>query len=162
MSAWTVRAALAALMLASATQKGEAQNRKPMPQEVAAIRECAKTYETNVDEGERQCLFDLVSTPCTNAPEGSSNLGTADCYRIEWKIWDDLLNENYRNLAAALDDEQTTKLRAMQRAWIVYRDTTCGFYDVKIHGSMALPMQAACAARETARRAMLFKLFTGL
>ena len=30
--------------------------------------------------------------------------------------------------------------RDMQRAWIAYRDTTCNFYDDKIHGSMAIPM----------------------
>ena len=70
-------------------------------------------------------------------PEGSSNAGMADCFRIEWAIWDGLLNENYKALAAALDDEQANKLREMQRAWIAYRDTTCGFYDIKIQGSMA-------------------------
>ena len=58
--------------------------------------------------------------------------------------------------------EQTAKARAMQRAWISYRDTTCGFYGDKIRGSMAGFMEAACVARETARRAMLLKFFTRL
>ena len=50
----------------------------------------------------------------------------------------------------------------MQRAWMAYRDTTCQFYDDKIQGSMATAMHAACFARESARRAMLLKFFTGL
>ena len=50
----------------------------------------------------------------------------------------------------------------MQRAWIAYRDTTCNFYYDKVRGSMAIPMGTACAARETARRALLLKLFGGL
>ena len=136
--------------------------RTPTVQETAAIRACAAKHEDDVVEGERQCLFNLVATPCTNTPEGSSNLGAADCYRIEWAIWDALLNDNYRELQGTLDDRQTAKLRAMQQAWIAYRDTTCNFYMDKAQGSMAIPMQNACAARETARRALLLKFLVKL
>ena len=41
----------------------------------------------------------------------------------------------------SLDSQQTAKLRAMQQAWIAYRDTTCNFYMDKIQGSMAIPME---------------------
>ena len=34
----------------------------------------------------------------------------ADCYRVEWVIWDNLLNENFKNLMGALDSQQTAKL----------------------------------------------------
>ena len=136
-----------------------AQTRRPTAQEVAAIRNCATQYQDDVDEGERQCLFNLVATPCTKTREGSSNLGTADCYRVEWVIWDNLLNENFKNLMGALDNQRIAKLRAMQQAWITYRDTTYNFYMEKIQGSMAIPMGAACAARETARRALLLRFF---
>jgi uncharacterized protein YecT (DUF1311 family) len=93
---------------------------------------------------------------------GSSNVGMADCYRIEGAIWGDLLNENYKSLLDTLDDEQTAKARAIQRAWLAYRDTTCQFYDDKIRGSMSLLMHAACVTRETARRAMLLDFFSRL
>ena len=139
---------------------GYAQDeRKPLAQEVAAIRSCATKYQDDVEEGERNCLFNLVATPCTKTPEGSSNLGTADCFRLERAIWDDLLNENFKKLLATLDDIQAMKLRGMQRAWIAYRDTTCSFYWDKIQGSMAIPMASACDARETARRALLLQFF---
>jgi len=139
-----------------------AQSRKPTAHEIAAIRDCAKRSEDNIDAGEETCLFKLVAEPCM-APVGSaSNHTMADCYQIEGAIWDALLNENYKGLLAELDDEQAAKARAMQRAWIAYRDTTCGFYYDKIRGSMAGFMEAACVARETARRAMLLKFFTRL
>jgi len=150
---------LAVILLAQWAQPAAAQTRKPTAQEVAAIRNCAAKFQDDVDEGERHCLFNLVATPCTNTREGSSNVGTADCYRVEWVIWDNLLNENFKNLMGALDSQQTAKLRAMQQAWIAYRDTTCNFYMDKIQGSMAIPMGAACAARETARRALLLRFF---
>ena len=77
-------------------------------------------------------------------------------------IWDGLLNANYQTLLGELDADQTAKAKAMQRAWIVYRDTTCGFYYDKIQGSMAAMMIAACTTRETARRAMLLAFFRQL
>ena len=89
-------------------------------------------------------------------------MGTADCYRLEAAIWDDLLNENYKSLVADLDDEQKAKLRDMQRVWIAYRDSTCGFYYPQLRGTMAGPMTSACVARETARRAVLLKFFSSL
>ena len=151
-----------AIALAFAAASADAQTRKPTAQEVAAIRNCAVKYQDDVDEGERQCLFNFVATPCTKTREGSSNLGTTDCYRLEWVIWDNLLNENFKALIGALDNQQNAKLRAMQQAWIAYRDTTCNFYMDKIQGSMAIPMGAACAARETARRALLLRFFDQL
>ena len=78
------------------------------------------------------CVFNLVATPCTNMSAGNTNLGTVNCYRVEWVIWDNLLNENFKNLMGALDNQQTAKLRAMQQAWIAYRDTTRNFYMDKV------------------------------
>jgi uncharacterized protein YecT (DUF1311 family) len=141
---------------------GRAQDEKPTRQQVAAIRGCAEKHQDDVTEAERQCLFELVAVPCQNTPEGQSNLGMADCFRLEAKIWDDLLNENYKSLRDIIDAAQAAKLRDMQRAWIASRDATCAFYDAKIQGSIAIPMGTACIARETARRAVLLKFFTRL
>ena len=86
----------------------------------------------------------------------------ADCYEIEGSIWNDLLDQNYKRLLDTLDGEQAVKARAMQRAWIAYRDTTCQFYWDKIQGTMANHMKAACVAREPARRATLLAFFSRL
>jgi uncharacterized protein YecT (DUF1311 family) len=140
----------------------QAEPRKPTAKEVSAIRNCAAKYQDDLDAVERECLFKLVGDPCTQTPEGSSNVGTADCYRLETAIWDNLLNENFKSLIDTLEDQQIAKLRAMQRVWIAYRDATCSFYWDKIQGSMAIPMSAACNARETARRAVLLQFFSRL
>jgi uncharacterized protein YecT (DUF1311 family) len=145
------------LGLSFAAPSSRAQTRKPTANEVARIRDCAARNGDNLDEGERLCLFKLVADPCVGRDANTAT--TVDCYRAENSIWDGLLNENYKSLLDTLDEDQAAKARAMQRAWVAYRDTTCQFYDDKIQGSMATPMHAACVTRETARRAMLLKFF---
>jgi uncharacterized protein YecT (DUF1311 family) len=155
-------AAALALVVVAAAVPTQAQTRKPTLREVAAIRDCATKTKDDVDAGEGRCLFKLVAEPCM-APVGAApDRVMADCFQIEGAIWDDLLDENYKSLLGELDDDQTAKARAMQRAWIAYRDTTCGFYYDKIQGTMAGFMEAACVTRETARRAMLLAFFSRL
>lgn len=143
--------------LGLAADPGQAQTRKPTANEIAGIRACATKYADNPDDGERQCLFKLVADPCMGKPEEAQKAIVVDCYLVENSIWDALLNENYKSLLETLDEAQTAKARAMQRAWTAYRDTTCQFYDDKIQGSMSITMHAACVTRESARRAMLLK-----
>jgi len=152
-------AAMALTLAIAAAADAQAQSRKPTVAEVAAIRACAEKNKDDLDKGEQDCLFKLIADRCIGSPGSASDAATADCYQIEGKAWDSLLNENYKTLLAGLDDEQTAKARAMQRAWVTYRDTTCGFYYDKIQGTMAGFMGAACEARETARRAMLLGFF---
>jgi len=96
--------------------------REPAALEIAAIRTCATKYQDDVDEGEQHCMFKLVATLCTKRPEGETTQGQVFCYHLERMIWNDLLNENFKNLLASLDNQQIVKLRATQRAWIAYRD----------------------------------------
>jgi len=155
-------AAVLALLIVAVAVPTQAQTRKPTAREVAAVRACATKTKDDVDAGEEKCLFKLVADPCM-APVGAApDRVMADCFQIEGMIWDELLNENYKSLLGELDDNQTAKARAMQRAWIAYRDTTCGFYSDKIQGTMAGFMEAACVTRETARRAMLLAFFSRL
>ena len=162
----SLRAALICILqlaLGLAAESSHAQTRKPTASEIASIRDCATRNKDNLDEGERQCLFNLVAQRCIDKPSGAADNSTVvDCYRIENLIWDGLLNDNYKALLDSLDDGQTAKARAMQRAWAAYRDTTCQFYDDKIQGSMAIAMHAACVTRESARRAMLLGFFSRL
>ena len=160
------RAALICVLqlgLSLAAELSHAQTRKPTAHEIASIRDCATKNRDDLDEGERRCLFNLVAEPCIKKPLGEADKSiVVDCYLIENSIWDGLLNDNYKSLLDTLDDGQKDKARAMQRAWMAYRDTTCEFYYDKIQGLMANTMIAACVARETARRAMLLEFFSGL
>jgi uncharacterized protein YecT (DUF1311 family) len=137
----------------------QAQTRKPTAQETRTVRDCFEKKGGTTEEAE--CVG-LVATPCTESPDHQANLHQADCFRIEGAIWDAILNETFKALKDDLDDKQERKLREMQRAWIASRDRTCGFFHVKIDGSMAVPMSASCLFKETARRALLLKTFTGL
>jgi uncharacterized protein YecT (DUF1311 family) len=146
--------------LSVAAESSQAETRKATANELARIRDCATRNSDNVDEGERQCVFKLVADPCIGKPGREPDTATVvDCYRLENSIWDGLLNDNYKSLLDTLDEDQAAKARAMQRAWVAYRDTTCQFYDDKIQGSMAAAMDAAGVTRESARRAMLLKFF---
>jgi uncharacterized protein YecT (DUF1311 family) len=162
MGRWLLAAGIVMALSIAAAGNVAAQSRKPTAQEVAAIRDCATKNRDNLDAGQQDCLFKLVAERCMGDPGSKSDGQMADCYEIEGSIWDDLLNENYKTLLGELDADQTAKAKAMQRAWIAYRDTTCGFYDDKIRGSMSLGMHAACVTRETARRAMLLAFFSRL
>jgi uncharacterized protein YecT (DUF1311 family) len=158
------RAALICVLqlgLSFAPELSHAQTRKPTAKEIATIRDCVTKNKDDLDGGERKCLFNLVAEPCIKR-SGTAGAILIDCYDIEKLIWDGLLNDNYKSLLDTLDDGQKDKARAMQRAWMAYRDTTCEFYYDKIQGLMANTMIAACVARETARRAMLLEFFSGL
>jgi uncharacterized protein YecT (DUF1311 family) len=148
--------AFAALVLAA---PAHAQTRKPGAQETRIVRDCVKQKGDTPDNA--KCIG-LVSARCTKKPENQAGLTQADCYRVEQEIWDGLLNETYKELQGDLDEDQKTKLRDMQRAWIAARDATCEFYHVKIQGSMAVPMSANCLLGETARRALFLKTMIGL
>jgi uncharacterized protein YecT (DUF1311 family) len=150
------------ILLSTLAGGAHADARKPTETEVAAVRDCAAKYKDDLDKVEQNCLLKLIGDPCIDKLSAASDGAMADCYRTETAIWDDLLNENYKKLMATLDTDQTDKLRAMQRAWIAYRDTTCSFYWDKIQGTMANPMISACEARETARRAVLLQFFSTL
>jgi uncharacterized protein YecT (DUF1311 family) len=151
-----------ALVVVLMAAPADAQPRKPTAEEITAIRDCADKNNDDLDSGEQECLFKLVADPCIGPAGKATDALMADCYRIEGVIWDTLLNVNYQGLLDELDGEQTVKARAMQRAWVTYRDTTCGFYNDKIRGSMSKMMRAACETRETARRAMLLRFFSRL
>jgi uncharacterized protein YecT (DUF1311 family) len=161
-SKWTAGGCLLLVLISGATGPGGAQDEKPTAQQTAAIRACAEKNQDDLIEAERQCLFNLVAVPCQDTEGGQSTYGMAHCFSLEAAIWDDLLNANYKSLREDLDAPQVARLREMQRAWIAARDATCAFYDAKIQGTIAIPMGAACLARETARRALLLKFFTRL
>jgi uncharacterized protein YecT (DUF1311 family) len=151
--------ALLAGLAVTAASSAQAQTRKATAQETKLIRDCVAQKSQN-GKGE-QCIG-LVASRCLKKPGGDANLNRADCYRIEQETWDGLLNETYKALQGDLDEDQKTKARDMQRAWIAARDATCEFYHHKIQGSMSVPMTASCLLTETARRALLMIVFSGV
>jgi uncharacterized protein YecT (DUF1311 family) len=128
-----------------------AQNNKPDAKASATIEDCVKTKSA---DGTGELCIDLVATPCLERDETKSTADMVNCVAVETRVWDDILNETFRRLKERLDDTQQTKLREMQRAWIVSRDKTCDFYWDFYQGTMATPMSADCINRQTAQRAL--------
>jgi uncharacterized protein YecT (DUF1311 family) len=123
--------------------------------DVNVIEDCVKTATgpgKSMDAAE--VCVGKVSSPCLDDPKTKSTADMNACIDREKAVWDDILNEAYRQLRAKLDGGQQTKLRDMQRAWMASRDKTCGFYWDFYQGTMASTMAASCVNRETARRAL--------
>jgi uncharacterized protein YecT (DUF1311 family) len=145
-------AALALAFLGCAVPAPALAQSKPDPRDIGAIRDCVE------NNGGESCIS-VVAKPCSERPESQSGHGEAECYDREQAAWDLLLNESFRKLAKNLEPQQREKLREMQRAWIASRDKTCELFWDFYQGTMAVPMQAACLNRETARRALFLLRF---
>jgi uncharacterized protein YecT (DUF1311 family) len=144
-------------MLVLAATSGLAETGKPQPRDVAAVQNCLKSQRGKELRGER-CIG-VVADPCLKGPSAGSTVGQNACADRELAVWDAMLNDTYQRLRNRLDEEQNAKMREMQRAWIESRDKTCAFYWDYFQGTMASPMGAYCAMRETARRAMFLNIF---
>ena len=93
-----------------------AQDKKPNAKDSAAIEKCIKT-KTGRHWAWEQCIG-IISEPCAKSEESMPPSEVIACEDRERAVWDSILNESYRRLRAALDDEQKGKLQEMQRAWI--------------------------------------------
>ena len=147
---WSALFAASVLVLAAAP--GVAQNPKQAGADSKAVQSCIKSVKGSVIRADR-CIG-TVADPCLKRPGAQSTADMVQCAGREAAVWDDILNETFRRLRDKLDEEQRTKLRDMQRAWIESRDRTCAFYYDYHQGSIAAPMGALCVNRETARRAL--------
>ena len=102
---------------------------------LANLRTCFDGAEATVS-GKRACIG-KAALACMDETEGGySTLGQSQCQLAEARAWDVLLNEQYRavvDFATGGDADETDAiyarreetLRAMQRAWIPFRDAKC-------------------------------------
>lgn len=102
---------------------------------------------------------------CYDDYGGGADMVLAACLEAEAAYWDGALNQVYQEVLALVEREQnmdigylpdqlTDATRAMQRAWIAYRDATCGLDLARAFpfGSAAGPASGECMMRETARQ----------
>lgn len=132
-----------------------AQSQGPEPRDIAAVLQCLKRGDTK--GGDQKNCLGVVSGPCldndkNNVPD------MVRCHDREELAWRDVLNRTVRQLRREMNDEQRKTLQVMQDAWETSIKQSCGFYEDYGQGSVAGVLEAACAAEETARRA-LFLLF---
>jgi uncharacterized protein YecT (DUF1311 family) len=145
-------ACLASVLIVTAGWAESVKPEKPNARDSAAVQSCVKSARGGPLQQER-CIG-IVADPCAKRPGAESTAGQVACADRELAVWDDILNETFRRLRDKLEEDQKTKLRDMQRAWIDSRDRSCAFYWDFYQGTMASPMTAFCANRETGRRAL--------
>ena len=136
----------------------------PPAKDVATIGDCLrkqaqKKAGSSQEADEAACLM-TVAKPCMGGDEAAAvDRRKIECLDRERLVWDKIVNDSYKTMMNALDPDQQTKLREMQRSWIHTRDLTCAFWYDYFQGTMANPMIAYCNNRETARRAIYLKVF---
>lgn len=110
----------------------------------------------------------LGAQHCQFSGAGSSTVGVAYCYESEWRDWDARLNTAYQKLIdieKANDAEMAElgsaapktapALKAMQQAWISFRDAACEYeYTQWGGGTGAGPASNECMMRLTARQTL--------
>lgn len=116
-------------------------------------------------------VLDCVSRAagaCMMTPDGSTTIGMMECFDGEVRYWDARLNAAYAERIAMAKEQDAEmrelgsaatsieeSLRAMQRAWIVFRDASCLYEQAQwMGGTGGGPATAACHMHATARQAL--------
>ncbi|MFQ5623494.1 MAG: lysozyme inhibitor LprI family protein [Paracoccaceae bacterium] len=150
---------LAAVLLSIPAAPAAAQDFLFSP---GATEECLK-IAGSADE-RRQCIGLSANRCMEDSVGGHSTYGMGACTELERRYWDERLNARYRIL---LDRDSSTdaetaelglaapslveNLRAMQRAWISYRDAKCGYEMAQWGGGTGQgPALLGCLMRLTA------------
>ena len=101
-------------------------------------------------------------------PGGDTTIGMIECLEGELGYWDGRLNAAYvKRVAIAKEQDAEMRelgsaaasieesLRAMQRAWIAFRDASCLYEQAQwMGGTGGGPGTMACHMHETARQAL--------
>jgi uncharacterized protein YecT (DUF1311 family) len=147
-----MRSFVLASIVAMAASGAFGQGKHPAAEYTLDVEDCIKSAAGSGQpmSAAEMCIA-RVSDPCLKDAKSTADMN--GCSDSEKAVWDNILNETYRQLREKLVGEQQEKLRDMQRAWIASRDKTCAFYWDYYQGTMASPMAAACVNRETAQRA---------
>lgn len=129
--------------------------------DIYITRSCLQDAVTPVQQ--RQCVGASANACMEATPSGGSTYGMGGCLNMEAEWWDTFLNEAYSGLRKRekRDDAQNAAdgfnapkkapaLKAMQRAWITFRDATCDYeYSQWGGGTGGGPASIGCVMRMT-------------
>jgi uncharacterized protein YecT (DUF1311 family) len=106
------------------------------------------------DIDETSCIG-VVSTPCQQTYQGSTEAGSAACLRRELAVWDERLNRNYKQWIDGCGETKVCAARRkFARAWVAARDARCALPLIELQGTMANPLTDFCLLDVTARHAI--------
>jgi uncharacterized protein YecT (DUF1311 family) len=147
--------ACAVMLLMPLAVSARAETAKPSEKDVEIVETCL--FSDRGGERDGEFCIGAIADACLEKAKSTAEMNA--CSDRERRVWDALLNKTYDELRKLLDAKQQIKLREMQRAWIVSRNRSCGFYWDFHQGTIASPMAAYCTMKETARRALFLRHF---
>ena len=97
----------------------------------------------------------VVSTPCQQTHEGSTDAGSTACIEREVAVWDERLNKSYKKWIDTCGEAKVCDARRkFARAWLAARDARCALPVIEMQGTMANPLTASCLLDTTAHHAL--------
>lgn len=119
---------------------------------------------------EPETCIAVAAEACMEGENGSSTVGMSHCMGQELDIWDQRLNDAYKELMAEAKktdegyaDEASSPHRAellkdMQQSWIAFRDSSCAYAQSEFHGgSMAGTVGTQCLLDLTGKQALVLE-----
>jgi uncharacterized protein YecT (DUF1311 family) len=147
--------ALAILVLALSPALAQ-KDFEPTDAERKIIAACLADNAGESELVQMSSCIGLVAGPCPDAP-GANTFTIVACHMREEKIWDAYLNDWYGEAQDKLKDEPgaASALKEAERAWIVFRDAKCEYWEKRYEGgTFASVMAGDCMRIETGRRAL--------
>jgi len=146
--------ALALLVLAPATARADPEF-DPTAAERKTIADCLEQSGSDELKAMSACIG-LIADPCPEAP-GANTMTIVACQEREEKIWDGYLNDWYGEAVKRLKDDPNAlaALKDAQRAWIVFRDAKCDYWEKRYAGGTFASIAAGnCMRVTTGQRAL--------
>ena len=121
----------------------------------AVIENCITEEDASQRDG--SACIDRFAEACNEKNESYAK-GDPTCSGLEFKVWDRILNAQYKKLMASIGDKaKQTSVRNAQRAWNSFADSFCPLSYEITGGSFYRVISANCKIRVTARQA--FELY---
>jgi len=117
-------------------------------------------------DARKACIGVSANACMEDSPGGFTTVGMAGCLSLELDYWDRRLNASYRDLmrrerrddaemAGTGAPSRAQALRAMQRAWIPFRDASCAYARAQWGGGTGGgPAELGCLLQMTAEQTL--------
>jgi uncharacterized protein YecT (DUF1311 family) len=148
------------LVAQASKRQSEAVNKAETTDDAAPKAEKIDAAEWLRHAGERAAVDEtscigVVSTPCQQTSQGSTEAGTNACFHRELAVWDERLNKGYKRWIDACGETKVCAARRkFARAWLAARDARCALPWIELQGTMANPLTDFCLLDATARHAI--------
>lgn len=160
---------LAVVMVAVLAGGAQAQD---IPFDIGATEACLAAAQS---PSQAEACIGTSANACMSTPDGSTTVGMGFCLDAEWQWWDARLNRVYGELMARhkKDDAEMAaigatvpsladSLKAMQRAWIPFRDTACDYERAQWGGGTGGgPATLGCLMMQTGRQTLALEWRVG-